>query len=60
MESWKPVWMLSSKRRAEREEERDWWVWVGVEVPLAEAGVEVPFEITWSGWKLLSVGSRGG
>ena len=50
--------MLSSKRRAEREEGGD--VWLGVEFPLAEAGVEVPFEVTWSdGWKLISVPRLG-
>lgn len=57
VESWKPVWMLSSKRRAEREEGREWWVWVGVDVPLVEVGVEVPFGVAWSeGWKLVSMG----
>lgn len=46
--------MLSSKRRAEREDGWDWCV--GVEAPLVETGVDVPFEITWSeGWKLMSV-----
>lgn len=43
MESWKPVWMLSSKMRAERVELGK-LVWRGVEAPLAVAGVEVPFE----------------
>ena len=33
---------LSSKRRAERVEERA--MWVGVETPLAAAGVDVPFD----------------
>jgi hypothetical protein len=47
--------MLSSKGRAEREEGREWWGWVGVEVPLVEGAVEVPFEVPWSeGWKLVS------
>jgi hypothetical protein len=49
VESWKPVWMLSSKMRAERVEfgrEVVWWR--GVEVPLAVAGVEVPSDVVWS------------
>jgi hypothetical protein len=46
VESWKPVWILSSKILAERVEEGR-VVCTGVEVPLAVAGVEVPF-VPWS------------
>lgn len=41
--------MLSSKMRAERVElGKELVGWRGVEVPLALAGVEGPFDATWS------------
>jgi hypothetical protein len=47
VEIWKPVRMLSSKRRADREE------WREFDVSLALAGVEAPVEVGWSAaWNL--------